>query len=91
MEDRELTPAARPVGDMRAVLTALNVCRSTAEKLLRTDPDFPAPFDTATKRQWFMDEIEIYKATRPRRIYTTIVAVLTVVSIAASFLANIWA
>ncbi len=37
------------------------------------------------------DEIETCKATRPRRIYTTIVAVLTVVSIAASFLANIWA
>ncbi len=59
----------RPVGDRHAVERALNVCRSTLEKLLRTDPDFPAPFDTATKRQWFLDEIETYKVTRPRRRY----------------------
>ncbi len=85
--------SARPVGDMRAVQARLNLCRSTVEKLLRTDPDFPAPFTMppVDKLTWFLDEIETYKSTRPRRIYTTIVAVLTVVSIAASFLANIWA
>ena len=81
---------SRPVGDMRAVQRSLNLCRTTIEKLLRTDPEFPAPFDTATKRQWFLDEIEDYKVSRPRRIYMMVVAVLAVVS-TASFLANIWA
>ena len=82
---------SRPVGDIRDVQHDLNCCRSLVEKLLRTDPEFPAPITIGKKRQWFLDEIATYKATRPRRIYTTIVAVLTVVSIAASFLANIWA
>ena len=59
----------RMLGDMRAVLSAMNCCRTVVEKLLRTDPDFPAPISTAHKRQWFMDEIENYKATRPRRQY----------------------
>ena len=59
----------RPLGDIHAVERSLNSCRSTVEKLLRTDPEFPAPMDIAKKRQWFMDEIETYKATRPRRQY----------------------
>ena len=60
---------SRPLGDMRDVQCALNVGRSTLEKLLRTDPEFPAPMMIAEKRQWFLDEIEDYKATRPRRRY----------------------
>ena len=59
----------RPVGDMRAVQRSLNACRSTVEKLLRTDPDFPAPLMILNKRQWFLDEIETFKSSRPRRRY----------------------
>ena len=55
-------------------------------KLMRKDPEFPAPFMVLDKLTWFLDEVEDYKATRPRRIYTTIVAVLAVVSIATGFL-----
>ena len=61
---------SRLLGDINAVRRALgNVCRSTIEKKLREDPDFPLPADIAYKRQWFMDEIETYKETRPRRQY----------------------
>ena len=60
---------SRPVGDMRDVQRSLNVCRTTLEKLLRTDPDFPAPIAIASKRLWFLDEVEEFKATRPRRRY----------------------
>ena len=78
--------AFRLLGDIHDVLQALNVCRSVVENLLRNDPEFPAPMDIAKKRQWFMDEIEQYKATRPRRVYTTAVAVVAVAIIAVSFL-----
>ena len=60
---------SRPVGDVHAVEDSLNVCRSTVEKLLRTDPEFPAPITIANKRQWFLDEIEVYKQALPRRRY----------------------
>ena len=69
MEDRELSAPARPLGDMRDVRRELNVCRSVVEKLLRTDPEFPAPITIANKRQWFLDEIEAYKQAQPRRQY----------------------
>ncbi len=62
---------SRLVGDMRDVQRELNSCRSTVEKLLRTDPDFPAPITIGNKRQWFIDEIATYKANRPRRRYTS--------------------
>ncbi len=81
----------RPVGDMRDVQRSLNCCRTSIYKLMREDPEFPAPFAVLDKLTWFLDEIEDYKASRPRRIYTAVVAVLAVVSVAASFLANIWA
>lgn len=60
---------SEPLGDMHDVQRELNVCRTVVEKLLRNDPEFPAPMMIATKRQWFMNEIAIYKATRPRRQY----------------------
>ncbi len=69
-----MTDSIRPVGDVHAVKRSLNTCRSTVEKLLRTDPEFPAPITIANKRQWFLDEIEEYKATRPRRQYADHVA-----------------
>ena len=59
----------RPIGDIHAVERSLNICRSTLEKLLRTDPEFPAPITIAKKRQWFLDEIEGYKQAQPRRRY----------------------
>ena len=62
-------PKTRTVGDVHAVERSLNVCRTTVEKLLRTDPEFPAPITIASKRQWCMDEIEGYKQAQPRRIY----------------------
>ena len=66
---------SRPLGDMNTVKQALNgSCRSTVESLLRKDPDFPAPFTIGRKRLWFMDEIETYKESRPRRQYADPVA-----------------
>ena len=59
----------RPVGDMRAVQACLNCCRTSVYKLLREDPSFPAPFTIRAKLTWFLDEIEDYKANRPRRHY----------------------
>ena len=59
----------RPLGDLRDVMRELNVCRTLVEQLLRTDPEFPAPITIGSKRQWFLDEIANYKATRPRRQY----------------------
>ena len=94
MPNTSTTPpktTANPLYDTAATLRALNCSRWKLWDLCRNDPDFPKPRSIAGKNQWFKSEIEAYKATRPRRIYTTIVAVLTVVSIAASFLANIWA
>ena len=61
---------SRPLGNIRQVQAALgDSCRSLVEKLLRTDPDFPQPINIGGKREWFLDEIENYKATRPRRQY----------------------
>ena len=59
----------RPVGDMRDVQRSLNCCRTSVYKLLRKDPDFPAPILIGGKLEWFLDEVEHYKATRPRRRY----------------------
>ena len=60
----------RQLGDIRKVQAALgDSCRSLIEKLLRNDPDFPQPINIGGKREWFLDEIEDYKATRPRRQY----------------------
>ena len=84
----------RPVGDMRDVQRSLNCCRTSIYKLLREDPDFPAPFTTppVDKLTWFLDEIEDYKASRPRRIYTKVVAVVAVVIIAvSSVFSALWA
>ncbi len=80
----------RPVGDMRAVLASLNCCRTTVYKLMHEDPEFPAPFTMppVDKLTFFLDEIEDYKATRPRRIYVAVVAVLAVVGVTALSYAN---
>ena len=60
---------SRPVGDMRDVQRSLNCCRTSIYKLMREDPEFPAPFAVLDKLTWFLDEVEDYKASRPRRRY----------------------
>ncbi len=69
---------SRPVGDMRDVQRLLNCCRTSIYKLMREDPEFPAPFTILDKLTWFLDEIESYKASRPRRIYTAVIALVIV-------------
>ena len=59
----------RPLGDIRAAMRALNCGRTSVYKLLREDPDFPAPIKIGDKLNFFLDEIEKYKVTRPRRRY----------------------
>ena len=61
--------SGRAVGDMRAAMQSLNCGRSTLYKLLKTDPAMAQPFMVAGKITFFMDEIEDYKASRPRRQY----------------------
>lgn len=60
---------SRPVGDMRDVQVSLKTCRTSVYKLMREDPDFPAPFMILGKLSFFLDEIEEWKASRPRRRY----------------------
>ncbi len=61
---------SRQLGGIGAVMAALNVkSRSSIYKKLHNDPDFPAPIQVIDKLEWFMDEIETYKESRPRRQY----------------------
>ena len=60
---------SRTLGDIHDGQRVLNVCRTVVEKLLREDPEFPAPITILSKRQWFLDEVEDYKVSRPRRRY----------------------
>ncbi len=78
-----------PLYDTKATLRALNCSRWKLWNLCRTDPDFPKPRDIAGKNQWFGNEIEAYKESRPRRIYEAVVAVLAVVGVAALSFAKI--
>ena len=59
----------RTLGDMRAVMVALNIGRTSVYKLLHNDPEFPAPITIGSKLTWFLDEVETYKETRQRRQY----------------------
>ena len=77
---------ARPLYDTAGTTLSMNCKRWKIWDLCKNDPDFPKPRVIAGKNQWFQDEIETYKATRPRRIYAAVVALLAVVSIATGFL-----
>ncbi len=77
-----------PLYDTEATMLALDCSRWKLWDLCRNDPDFPNPRQIAGKNKWFGNEVEDYKATRPCRIYAAVVAVLAVVSVAASFLAD---
>ena len=80
--------APREIGDTCAVMRSLNCGRWKVWDLCRNDPDFPAPRMIAGKRAWFMDEVETYKESRPRRVYTTMVAVVVFLGTAALVLTN---
>ena len=86
--DAPSNPTANPLYDTNATLAALNCSRWKLWDLCRNDPEFPKPREIAGKNQWFGNEIEIYKESRPRRIYAAVAVVLAVVSVAALSLAN---
>ena len=79
------TNIPNPLYNTAATMRALNCSRWKLWDLCRNDPEFPKPRDIAGKNQWFGNEIEAYKKSRPRRIYAAVVAVLAVVSVALSF------
>ena len=80
---------ANPLYDTKATMRAMNCSRWKLWDLCRNDPDMPRPRDIAGKNQWFGNEIETYKATRPRKIYAVVVALLAVASVAAPFFARL--
>ena len=60
----------RPVGGMIVIQEALGgCCRSTVYGLLKNDPSFPPPWMRGNRLLWFLDEIEAWKASQPRRQY----------------------
>jgi len=86
--DTPLKNTLNPLYDTNATKRSLNCSRWKLWDLCRNDPEFPKPREIAGKNQWFGNEIEAYKKSRPRRIYAAVVAVLAVVSLAAPFLAD---
>ena len=79
---------ARPLCDTNATMRSLNCSRWKLWDLCRNDDDFPNPRDIAGKNQWFEDEIEAYKESRPHRIYSAVVAVLAMVGVTALSIAK---
>lgn len=71
MSDTPQVINIRPLGDLRDVKASLKICRSSVYVLMKEDEEFPQPFMIRRKLFWFLDEIETYKATRPRRRYST--------------------
>ena len=64
-----MTITTREIIHTPAVLQSMKCSRWKLWDLCRNDPDFPAPRMIAGKRSWFLDEIEDYKESRPRRQY----------------------
>ena len=67
---------SRAIGSERDVRDRLGseekpLGRTTLWRLLRDDKSFPKPFCVGGRRRWFLDEIESWKATRPRRQYSS--------------------
>ncbi len=65
---------SRPIGTAKQVRLRLGgedrpLAESTLWRLLKTDQSFPRPFQVGGHRRWFLDEIETWVATRPRRQY----------------------
>ena len=67
-----LTP--RKIIDAPATMESLNCSRWKLWDLCRNDSEFPAPRMIAGKRQWFQDEMEAYKESRPCRQYADVSA-----------------
>ena len=59
----------RKMVGMDKVMLSLNCSRWKLWDLCRNDDEFPNPRMIAGKNQWFEDELEIYKESRPRRQY----------------------
>ncbi len=68
-QDTPPKTTANPLYDTNATMRALNCSRWKLWDLCRNDPDFPKPRDIAGKNQWFGNEVEVYKETRPCRRY----------------------
>ena len=66
--------APRPIIDAPGAMASLNCSRWKLWDLCRNDSEFPAPRMIAGKRSWFVDELESYKESRPRRQYAESVA-----------------
>ena len=83
-------PESRELGGISVVMAMLNIkSRSSVYKKMYTDPDFPAPIQVVDKLEWFLDEIETYKESRPRRIYTAVKAtVIALVIVTVQFFTN---
>ena len=69
MEPTEIRCIIRPVGRTADVLAAIPCGRSKLYNLLANDPTFPSPWRCGRDLRWFLDEIETWKANRPRRRY----------------------
>ena len=61
--------ATRKLMGTAATQQSLNCSRWKLWDLCRNDSDFPNPRTIAGKNQWFEDEVEHYKASRPERQY----------------------
>ena len=61
--------AVREICHMRDVQRAMKCGRWKIYDLSKNDPEFPRPRLIAGKLSWFVDEIELFKESRPRRQY----------------------
>ncbi len=71
-----MTTASKPPQDTprkiigtAATMRSLNCSRWKLWDLCRNDDEFPNPRMIAGKNQWFQDEVEAYKESRPCRQY----------------------
>ncbi len=69
LQDTPPKTTANPLYDTNATLRSLNCSRWKLWDLCRNDPEFPKPRDIAGKNQWFGNEVEAYKESRPCRQY----------------------
>ncbi len=68
-ENTDTQVVVRPVGGTADVRAAIKCGRNKIYDLMANDPTFPRPWNMGRELRWFMDEIEDWKASRPRRQY----------------------
>ena len=68
-----MSTPTREIADTRTTMRILNCSRWKLWDMSCNDPDFPRPRVIAGKNQWFIDELETYKESRPRRQYVAAV------------------